>query len=92
MKTTKRNRILGLFLLIPMIIGLLLGGCTEDNEMGFVTKKTIFEQIEKAYFEGQKDALNGDIRIKKTSDSCYVWIKSPWDNKREPIYIPSICK
>jgi hypothetical protein len=32
MKNTKRNRLLGLFLLIPTIIALLLGGCAnKDN-------------------------------------------------------------
>ncbi len=31
MKTTNKRRILGLFLLIPMIIALLLGGCNSKN-------------------------------------------------------------
>lgn len=38
---------------------------------------------EEAYFEGQKDYANGDIRIKYIEeDSCYHWTKSPW-NKEE---------
>lgn len=43
---------------------------------------------EKAYFEGQVDALKGDIRIKSNVDSCYYWIKSPWDNGDKPIFKP----
>lgn len=44
---------------------------------------------EMAYFEGQKDALNKDIRIKKNLDSCWVWIKSPWGDGTPPIFNPS---
>lgn len=43
--------------------------------------------MEKAYFEGQKDALREDIRIEER-DGGYVWIKSPWDSGTEPKFIP----
>ena len=52
----------------------------------------ITESAEIGYFEGQKDAMNGDIRIKISKDSCYYWYKSPWDDNTKPIYIPEICK
>jgi hypothetical protein len=29
--------------------------------------------------EGQKDAIQGDYRIKIVNDSCVIWTKSPWD-------------
>lgn len=51
--------------------------------------EAILIQCEKAYFEGQKDAINGDIRIKFNSDSCYIWTKSPWDNGTMPTYNPT---
>lgn len=42
-------------------------------------------------FEGQKDAINGDIRIEMIKDSTYIWVKSPWDDsKEEPMYNPQI--
>lgn len=52
--------------------------------------------IEKAYFEGQRDALNGDIRIERLddefcSDTIYRWIKSPWDSGEEPKFHPPLC-
>lgn len=47
--------------------------------------------MEKAYFEGQRDALEGDIRIKKV-DSCYVWTKSCWNSGKAPIFHPPLCK
>jgi len=45
---------------------------------------------EQAYFEGQRDYANGDIRITFTNDCCWVWTKSPWNSGQEPIYNPSI--
>lgn len=44
---------------------------------------------EEAYFEGQKDYMNGDIRIEKLLDSTYVWSRSPWDSGTEPIFKPN---
>ena len=44
--------------------------------------------LEKAYFQGQKDALENDIRIKLYNDTCWVWTKTPWEDGREPIYDP----
>ena len=42
-----------------------------------------------AYFEGQVDALNNDIRIKQdTANGCWVWTKSPWDSGRSPKFNP----
>jgi len=44
---------------------------------------------EKNYFEGQRDAINGDIRIRLNNDSVYMWVKSPWNNRREIEYNPT---
>jgi len=49
----------------------------------------IGKELERAYYEGQRDAINGDIRIKRNIDSCYIWVKSPWDDGSEPNYNPS---
>lgn len=55
----------------------------------FYTKDENQKAMEYAYFEGQKDAIEGDIRIKYNKDSIYIWIKSPWDNRKSPIFIPT---
>lgn len=57
----------------------------------------IFEMSERSYFEGQKDALSGDIRI--NSDTIinqlnikqvnWYWVKSPWNSGKNPVFIPS---
>lgn len=46
--------------------------------------------IEEAYFEGQRDAIEGDVRIRQTDDSCWVWTKSPWDGGTTPTFNPNI--
>jgi len=52
-------------------------------------EQQIIYSCEKAYFEGQKDAINKDVRIIKNNDSVYVWKKSCWDNGRTPKYNPT---
>ncbi len=42
-----------------------------------------------AYFQGQKDALNGDIRLQYDSQiKKYYWKKSCWDGGLEPTFDP----
>ena len=47
-----------------------------------LTEKELSDLTKKAYFEGQKDAIQGDIRIRlipiNQGDSTFIWIKSPW--------------
>ena len=56
----------------------------------YIVKKTdVIKVFEIAYFEGQRDALENDVRIRLNQDSCWIWIKSPWDSGRPPILNPS---
>lgn len=80
MKTNVRN-----FLKSALIIA-VVGGCLSSCDDFPITNQ---KDLERGYFEGQKDALNGDIRIKLNKDSVYVWKKSPWNNGTEPIYNPT---
>lgn len=49
-------------------------------------------KMEYAYFEGMKDAINGDIRIAKNDSGCWSWTKSCWDDGSEMVFNPnSIC-
>jgi hypothetical protein len=49
--------------------------------------------LEYGYFNGQQDAINGDIRIKQIDSTCYIWIKSPWDDpKTKVLYQPNCVK
>jgi hypothetical protein len=49
----------------------------------------VIKIAERAYFEGQKDAIEGDVRISK-KDSIYVWTKSCWDGGNWPLYKPTV--
>jgi len=70
-------------ILFVLFIFLLSCSKEKDNDL-------YLYQLERAYFEGQKDVLNGDIRIKLDNDSNYIWDKSPWDNNDLPIYDPCL--
>lgn len=54
-------------------------------EYKFLTKPEIKKALEYAYSEGQIDYSNDDIRIKKI-DSTYIWVRSPWNDGKEPTY------
>lgn len=77
MKTVK------LYFLITLTI--ILTSC----DFVIVKEKQLQKACEEAYFEGQKDALSDDVRIKLDKDSCYQWIKSPWNSGKMPIYNPT---
>lgn len=75
----------GKYLFYLIFVTLLFTSC----DYGLVKNEDMIKALEQAYFEGQKDALNNDIRIKRNQDSCWIWTKSPWDNGEPPIYNPS---
>ena len=50
----------------------------------------IKKEFERAYFEGQRDAIEGDIRIKKTRDNCWIWTKTCWDSGQQTEYEPCL--
>ena len=72
---------------------LLLVAVLSSCNYTMVDKKEVMqkaqEACERAYFEGQRDALDGDVRIKMGKDSAFIWVKSPWDNGDKPIYTPT---
>lgn len=46
--------------------------------------------MERAYFEGQRDAIDGDVRIKWDDDAkCWRWQKTPWDDGTATTFDPS---
>lgn len=61
----------------------------KSEEIKVSLTSSIYELTEAAYFEGQKDAIEGDIRIKNTAEG-WIWTKSPWDDGHNPVYNPSV--
>lgn len=72
-----------IFILIFAGIFAIGGGILkkDSNEM----TNSMLNFVEYAYMEGQRDAIEGDIRIEKIGDD-YVWTKSPWDEGAKPAF------
>ena len=79
----------GEIVLITIVIALLLISLPiiriASEKKQEKVSKIIYSLAEKSYMEGQIDYSNGDIRIEKQGED-YIWIKSPWDGDREPVY------
>ena len=74
---------------IIMLSGYLIY-LVNDGVKGDITiTNELTELCEQAYFEGQRDALENNIRIKRNQDSCWIWISSPWNSGKEPVFDPS---
>ena len=69
-----------------LLIMILFTSC----DYGVINQSDLTVKLERAYFEGQRDYANGDKRIQWTKDSCWVWVKSPWDGGSQPIFNPSV--
>jgi hypothetical protein len=90
-KQIKRFKIFGIFglvLLVALIITTIFMSINQKSEKDKLIRDTVISTMEYAYFEGQKDCLEGDVRITKT-DSGWIWTVSPWDSGQEPIYKPN---
>ena len=76
-----------------MLVATCTSLCSCGEETVTYNKKEHDEYVQKtrehAYFEGQRDAVNGDVRI-RLDDSVYVWKKSPWDDGKAPLYSPDV--
>jgi len=85
-----KKEILGYFLfLVFLVLSANYFLTLVDNEQSSLIEKTITIEVEKAYFEGQKDALEGKIKIGKTNNDKYHWINGgPWNSQKAPIWKP----
>ena len=77
--------ITGVLACAALVSSFFISKNNKSSEEKISTAITIF--LEQAYFEGQKDALEGDVRIKQTEEG-WEWIKSPWDEGQSPLYDP----
>lgn len=83
---------INLFIITVAILSAILISMTSCNMAIIDVDKTndnIREGAEKAYFEGQKDAITGDVRIQLNCDSVYVWTRSCWNDGSKPIFNPT---
>ena len=82
--------VVGLICIGLICIGVSLLQRHEDSRNRTIFFNTIKISQEWAYFEGQKDAITGDVRIKyEASTKTYSWSKSCWDDGLVPVFDPS---
>lgn len=81
-----------LIVISMIIIGYMLinKSIEREKEKSTSIQQVIKKECERAYFEGQRDAIEGDIRIKKTKESCWIWTKSCWDSGTPTEYVPCL--
>jgi len=89
MKAKLKNFIFIVITLILILFGMTIIVKNEDKQEN--KSRTIL--IEYGYYEGQKDAINGDIRLIEVKDTnrdtvMWIWTSSPWDNGQKPLYQP----
>jgi len=89
MKAKLKNFIFIVITLILILFGMTIIVKNEDKREN--KSRTIL--IEYGYYKGQKDAINGDIRLIEVKDTNrdtvkWVWTSSPWDNGQKPLYQP----
>ena len=83
-------RVFILFIILSFLSISLFFGTKVRNVIISNTDSSLYKYAEQAYFYGQKDAINGDVRIKYDSaTSLYKWTKSPWNSGRKPVFIPT---
>lgn len=51
---------------------------TADIFSNHSLQEKVKERMERAYAHGQRDAIDGKIRIQHVDSNCYVFTKSPW--------------
>ncbi len=72
----------------------LLSSCSVDSDGVIIQVENkeykLEEVLEAAYFSGQQDAINGDVRIKFDYEkNKWEWVRSPWNNKKTPTWHPT---
>jgi hypothetical protein len=65
-----------------LVLGIILVGCAKKEEgppEDSDSKMQVVKIAERAYADGQRDAMEGVIRIEIVNDSQIIFTKSPWD-------------
>jgi hypothetical protein len=83
-----------LYIAIAALIVSILGFVFQMNQTPTdpnAVRNAAQEGLEQAYFNGQRDALTGDIHIKfDTNSAAWVWTSSPWRSKVKTIFQPVV--
>ena len=62
--------------------GVIIVELIKDDPRETILKVKI--EYEKAYFEGQRAAMEGDLKIRKLDNRTYLWVKTPYADSTKP--------
>lgn len=62
--------------------GVIIVELIKDDSRETILKIKI--EYEKAYFEGQRAAMEGDLKIRKLDNRTYLWVKTPYADSTKP--------
>lgn len=85
----KKVKAIIIFLVLVFMMSCNCGETKEGKTKREILESKLTVLTEKAYFEGQRDAINGDVRIEKDYEGVYYWSRSCWDSGKVPIYNPT---
>ena len=74
--------------IVLLLVSVFLINKNSENKANERLQTLLMQIAEKSYAEGQRDAINGDIRL-DIKRNC--WLKSPWE-KTTPIGLIKTCK
>lgn len=77
------------FIAIAAILSFAWPSLNNTDKVAEDVYELITYEMEAAYFDGQRDAIEGDIRIELNEDSVYVWSKTPWNDGKLPLFNPA---
>lgn len=78
------------FLMVILSCLIFVYNKMNKNRENAIVEQKIRIAVEKGYFIGQVNALNGDMNVIRLPNGKYVWESSPWDNGVEPLFHPSV--
>lgn len=81
--------LIGILICCGLLGSLVILESGHQNQKDELNSKLIELAMEYAYFEGQKDVLEGNLKIEQQNEN-YVWVGSPWDDNKPAIYNPSL--
>jgi len=63
-----------------LLISIFLIGCSDSPDIEEQVNQIVKTKMEIAYAEGQRDAIQNDIKIEIVDDSMAVFTETPWNN------------
>ena len=67
-----------------LLFGVIIPGLNNSSHRNDRKMLAVKAACENAYFQGQREALEGDVRIAKQGNE-WIWTKCPWDGAKTQV-------